>query len=225
MMTSEPHPKTVEQINTLQNSLQRVETNLSTAITSNCQQDNNALLEDFMTRLEQQQQPSPKEIVYVERCTAEQQTQAAASSNPATANNSGKFTVGAVESVYFSKEKLRFDARIDTGAVTSSLGVYNETRFERDGDKWVRFQLEDKEDALTYEYPVERIIRIIQQTSSSADRRPVIKMRFKLGQEKYRAEFSLADRDHLDYQVLIGREFLTDIAVVDVSAKYLQGGE
>ena len=33
--------------------------------------------------------------------------------------------------------------------------------------------------------------------------------------------FNLADRSHLDYQLLIGRSFLRDIAVVDVSRQRL----
>ena len=35
-------------------------------------------------------------------------------------------------------------------------------------------------------------------------------------------EFTLADRSHLDYEMLLGRNFLTDVALVDVSRKFIQ---
>ncbi|NMP17217.1 RimK/LysX family protein [Thalassotalea sp. Y01] len=218
--TSDQSEDSAQHLQQVNNKLDSMEKNLTTQIDAQCQQDNQALVDELVVALEAQkvdQKAPEKEIVYVENCSEESKDDAEVTSD--------KMIVGGIESVFFTKEKLKYSARIDTGAVTSSLGVYNEKRFERDGKKWVRFSLNKDENAHMYEYPIDRIIRIIQQTSSDVNRRPVIKMRFKLGDKDFSADFSLADRDHLEYQVLLGREFLQDIAMVDVSAKFLQGGE
>jgi hypothetical protein len=40
-----------------------------------------------------------------------------------------------------------------------------------------------------------------------------------IGHISQTAEFTLSDRSHLDYQLLIGRNILQDVMVVDVSEK------
>ena len=44
-----------------------------------------------------------------------------------------------------------------------------------------------------------------------------------VGDLKEQTEFTLADRTHLTYPLLLGRSFFKDIAVVDVSRTYIQG--
>lgn len=133
--------------------------------------------------------------------------------------------MGEVEKIYLVKEKITFDARVDTGAVSSSLGVFNATKFERDGENWIRFTLTPNKESQMYEYPIVRMIKIAQRSGTPADNRPVIELQFKLGEQSYVSNFNLANRSHLEFQVLIGREFLRDIAIVDVSKKYVIGGK
>lgn len=134
----------------------------------------------------------------------------------------GKLRVGAVENIRLVKEKIAYDARIDTGADFSSVGVYNIKTFERDSENWVRFSLQDEDAATRFEYPIFDTIRIKVSSTETADRIE-IKMDIELGGVKYKNQiFNLADRSHLRYQLLIGRSFLRDIAVVDVSRRNLQ---
>ena len=49
--------------------------------------------------------------------------------------------IGEVESISFLKKNIQLDARIDTGATTSSLRAVNIEHYERDGKKWVRFDM------------------------------------------------------------------------------------
>ena len=129
--------------------------------------------------------------------------------------------MGAVENVLLTKEQLEFNARIDTGADASSLGVYNIKRFERDGKKWVKFALSEKAEAEVFEYPIFDTVKIKQSSSFNEDRIE-IKVDIQMGGVNYEKQlFNLADRSHLQYQLLIGRSFLRDIAVVDVSRKRL----
>jgi hypothetical protein len=118
-------------------------------------------------------------------------------------------------------------ARIDSGASTSSLSAIEITRFERDGDNWVRFKLGLNEtdsvvDSVRDEWieaPLERRVRIIQ--ASGEDSRPVISQMMTLGPLRERVQFTLNDRTHLDHPVLLGRRFLMDIAIIDVAEQYL----
>lgn len=50
--------------------------------------------------------------------------------------------IGAVENIYVLPMKVPFPARIDTGAETSSIDVGKFKTFERDGEKWVSFDLD-----------------------------------------------------------------------------------
>lgn len=118
-------------------------------------------------------------------------------------------------------------ARVDSGANTSSLSASDITRFERDGEDWVRFKLALNDDDVAVESqrdewieaPIVRRVRIVQ--ASGEDSRPVISLLLTLGPIRETVEFTLNDRSHLDYPVLLGRRFLMDIAVIDVADTYL----
>ena len=198
------------------------ESHLVTKLEQLCQVDHKKLalaisslitLEQPQPLLNTRQSKADDELAYAEACTPIPEK--------SRIKIDHKLVLGQIEKVMLTKEMRSFDARIDTGAVTSSLGVYNLSRFERDGKKWVVFSLDKDKKSPTYQYPIKRIIRIALSSINKINRRVVIQLNFKLGGQSYNSEFSLADRRHLDYQVLIGREFLLDRAVVDVSARYL----
>lgn len=138
-----------------------------------------------------------------------------------TRNVIGKLLLGEVENVRLLNENVELSARIDTGAETSSLGVYKLQDFERDGKTWVKFKLVNKKSAPIYEYRVNGRVRIKQHANTEGDERFEIKMNIGLGNKDYpRQVFNLADRSYLEHQVLIGRSFLTDVAIVDTGSKY-----
>lgn len=137
----------------------------------------------------------------------------------------GKLLLGEIERVRFPKEKFVYRARVDTGADTSSLNAQNLTVFERDGEKWYRFQLAEGKDAKKLEYPLKKYVRVIQQSAKNAQRRPVVEVTVEIGGKPYTTEFTLADRSHLTYKVLLGRSFLDGVGIVDVSQSYLTSKE
>ncbi|SDJ77680.1 ATP-dependent zinc protease [Billgrantia gudaonensis] len=118
-------------------------------------------------------------------------------------------------------------ARIDSGANTSSLSAVDVTEFERDGENWVRFKLGlvDSDTVIEsvrgewIEAPVERRVRVIQ--SAGEQSRPVVNLMTSLGPISERVEFTLNDRTHLDYPVLLGRRFFMDIALIDVAEQFV----
>lgn len=135
-----------------------------------------------------------------------------------------KTVLGEAEWVSLERQTNAFQARIDTGAATSSLNATDIVQFERDGKNWVRFNVRhaslDKD--IMVERPVVRSAEVIQSSSNTAIKRPVVSMLVKLGPITEKTEFTLTDRSHLNYPVLLGRSFLKDISVVDVSKKFTQ---
>jgi hypothetical protein len=138
-----------------------------------------------------------------------------------------KAVVGRSEWIGLPDVGTYLKARVDSGANTSSLSASEITRFERDGANWVRFKLGVTDDDVVVdgvrdewiEAPVERRVRILQ--AAGEESRPVVSLMMTLGPIRESVEFTLNDRTHLNYPVLLGRRFLMDIAVIDVAETYL----
>lgn len=135
-----------------------------------------------------------------------------------------KTILGQTEWAYISAAKSNFEARIDTGAKTSSLNALDIQRFERDGKRWVRFKLPhaNGDEATLIETKIDRIAKIIQSSTPGVENeRIVVKLRIHIGGISHMTEFTLADRSHMEYPVLIGRSFMQDLVLVDVSQEYV----
>ncbi len=133
-----------------------------------------------------------------------------------------KEIIGAIEWLYLDPPGRHYRARIDSGAETSSLSASNVVEFERDTDDWVRFTFQHnaEEDPIELELPVKRVILIRQPATTEAERRVVVEFDIRLGEELQTTEFALTDRSHMTYPMLLGRAFLMDIYVLDVSRSY-----
>ncbi|GAM71859.1 hypothetical protein JCM19236_1484 [Vibrio sp. JCM 19236] len=83
--------------------------------------------------------------------------------------------LGSIEMVEFEQINQSFEARIDTGAATSSLNAVDIQEFERNGNKWVRFNLstDKEEDAepVWMEAPLIRYAKVRQSNTAKAERR------------------------------------------------------
>jgi hypothetical protein len=136
--------------------------------------------------------------------------------------SSDKLVVGEVERVRIDPPGGYVVARIDTGAGSSSLHAEQMVEFERDGKRWVRFDLKLDDGVATLERPIKRFVRVVQQADPEGSRRPVVEMRVRLGNVRENVEFTLADRSHMDNEMMLGRNFLTDVALVDVGRQFVQ---
>ncbi|MEM1432556.1 MAG: RimK/LysX family protein [Pseudomonadota bacterium] len=141
---------------------------------------------------------------------------------PTIINDQGRLLLGGLEEVWLDPPGVTMVARMDTGADSSSVNAQNLQEFERDGDDWVRFDWVIRDNVYTVERPIERYVRVIQQADPEGTRRPVVALRLKIGTTDDRFEFTLADRSHLEYQMILGRNFLTNVAVVDVGQQFVQ---
>jgi hypothetical protein len=131
---------------------------------------------------------------------------------------------GWVEEGLLLPEKVSVKIKLDTGALTSSMDAKDLERFEKDGRKWVRFNVEVKDSEtgkmvnIPFERPVERNVKV--RGAGGAEHRPVVKLRMCIGDRVYNEEFSLKNRGKMLYPVLIGRRTLEHLGAVDVSRTF-----
>jgi len=116
------------------------------------------------------------------------------------------------------------EARIDTGAESTSIHAEDIQLLERDGKRYVRFQVLDPTSGEKAQ--MEKRFRrrvLIKQQGGELERRYVVRMWITLGGIRARVDVTLTDRSGFDYPLLIGRNFLTDHMIVDVSQHHVLG--
>ncbi len=138
-----------------------------------------------------------------------------------------KLVLGAVEEISIEPSGLIIESIVDTGAPTTTLRAQTLTRFERDGEDWIRVQLlppqaDSKAKPASIELPIKRHIRTTR-VGFPSQRRPVVEMNLTVGEVTHLVEVSLTDEGGTDVVMLLGRNFLKDAAVVDVSRRNIQG--
>lgn len=139
-----------------------------------------------------------------------------------TNNVQDKVVFGQLEYTTINPSGWRMKSRIDSGATTTSIDARDIKPFERDGQSWVRFNLFDRNNGKTFEIekPVSRIVEI-KRHGTEKQKRYVVELELTIGSVSDRVEVSLTDRSDFTYPVLIGRNFMMDRAIIDVSKKYV----
>ncbi|PPK52032.1 ATP-dependent zinc protease family protein [Marinobacter persicus] len=178
-------------------------------------QSTQTILDAIATQVEKPNCPPPEETPVCKAALAKSEQ---------SARLEGKLIVGELEKFYLAGPGLVYNARIDSGAETSSIYARNVQPFERDGNNWVRFDVpvpgENSESWVTLEKEVSRWVRIIQANSEEAEHRVVVELQFAIGDHHQVAEFTLANRKNLTYDVLIGRNILRDVMLIDVGKEF-----
>lgn len=125
--------------------------------------------------------------------------------------------VGWLEKICVSDINFPFLAKLDTGALTSSINAKIIKKFKRDDKSFVLYRLmDDNKQSDVFESEITRYTRIKNKTGEEGlIRRPVVMMTFKIGNREVQEEVNLADRGHFNYSVLIGRNMLAGNFAVD----------
>lgn len=135
----------------------------------------------------------------------------------------GKPVIGRVERVSFPEWNLQgLEAKMDTGAYTSSLHCTEIEVHSR--EKFVKFHVPGGEGEpgtdLTAGFTGRRTIR---SSNGLAEERVIVVTTIQIGVRRFPIELSLTDRSDMRFPVLIGRRFLKNKFLVDVSKKYMIG--
>jgi hypothetical protein len=131
--------------------------------------------------------------------------------------------IGEKEWALLEPSDFIYEARIDTGAETSSIHAVDIQLVEKDGKRWVRFKLPNPatDEMVPLERPLHRRVMIKQTASEDLERRYVVRMWVTLGETRVWLDVSLSDREDFEFPVLIGRNMLMDNFAVDVSKHYV----
>lgn len=117
-------------------------------------------------------------------------------------------------------------ARVDSGAKTSALHAVNIAPFEKDGENWVKFDVNPiQNNVKTVLHCEAKMIdkRIVKSSSGYRELRYVIQTSLDLGGTQWEIELTLTNRDSMGYRMLLGREAMSGRVLVDPEQHFLLG--
>lgn len=141
---------------------------------------------------------------------------------PGPASTTSKEILGWVEHVRIGKSRLELTAKLDTGADTSSLDATKIRRFRgKDGKRWVEFRVEEDHTGrrVRFKKPLVRTA-YIKEHKGPSQKRSVVMMETCLGEYLQEIEVTLVDRSDFDHAVLLGRNALEGLALIDPALQF-----
>lgn len=128
------------------------------------------------------------------------------------------------EHIFIKGVAEKLDAKLDTGALISSIHAEEKEIFERDGTKWVRFIVTDPGMRNPVRTRIEAAlvrIALIKEPGGQSTPREVVRLGFTVGGRKLAGEFTLNNRSNMLAPVLIGRNVTKLLGWIDPSRTYL----
>lgn len=136
-----------------------------------------------------------------------------------------KLVIGNAEAICLPELGItHLEARIDTGAQTSSLHVDNIECFEKDGRSYVEFDLHPDI------YNLEQVVRCtaplisnrkVKSSNGTFEHRCLITTMLRLGDLQWPIDITLTNRENMTYMMLLGRQAMSDKVLVDPSQSHL----
>ncbi|MEC4005152.1 30S ribosomal protein S6--L-glutamate ligase [Flavobacterium sp. SUN052] len=117
-------------------------------------------------------------------------------------------------------------ARVDSGAKTSALHAINIAPFVKEGINWVKFDINPIQNNLKTVIHCEALLidkRVVKSSSGFREQRYVIQTEIKIGDDIWKIEMTLTNRDSMGFRMLLGREAMSGRILVDPEQKYLLG--
>ncbi|MEA2120445.1 ATP-dependent zinc protease [Halovibrio sp. HP20-50] len=137
-----------------------------------------------------------------------------------------KQVFGWVEKATLQPWGIEVKAKLDSGALTSSLDARDIEMFEKDDEEWVRFRLklEDQISGEVFSDKIERPLyrELAVRGAGGRDERPVVLLEVCMGNTVYEEQFSLRDREEMNYPLLLGRRTISHLGLLDVRETFLQ---
>lgn len=137
--------------------------------------------------------------------------------------------LGHSEVIHLGEEKgLVYDAKIDSGAHTSSVHAKNIETFVKtvnvaNGTQDVMFVRFDTEDAQGKKMRLEKMVSRIHQVKSASgvSSRYFFMDSIWVNSKKYEIEINLADRSHLSKKMLLGKNLINQGYLIDTTKAYV----
>jgi hypothetical protein len=138
-----------------------------------------------------------------------------------------KIILGRREFIDFPDLRLSgIEAKIDTGAYTSSIHCHHIQIVAGPNGKTVRFSLLDP-DHPSYEKQEKELPlvkqKIVRSSSGDEENRAIVRTRVRVGIHTFLTDLSLTDRSGMEYPVLLGRKAIRKYFVVDVALVHATG--
>ncbi|GGH13731.1 ribosomal protein S6 modification protein [Sphingobacterium alkalisoli] len=114
-------------------------------------------------------------------------------------------------------------AKVDTGAETSVLHCEDFKVFEKKGHRYITCHIKphlEEEEILTLTFPVHRE-RVVKSSFGQTETRHIFITKIRMFNRLFDIKLSLRDRSSMSYPMLLGRNFINQKFLVDVSQKYL----
>jgi len=136
-----------------------------------------------------------------------------------------KDVFGWVEMATLEPWDVEVKAKLDSGALTSSLDARDIERFERDDEPWVRFalELENEDNGETFHKELERPLYrdMTVRGAGGRDERLVVLLKICMGGTIHEEQFSLRNREEMNYPLLLGRRTIGELGLLDVNETFL----
>ena len=114
--------------------------------------------------------------------------------------------------------------KVDTGARSSSLHAYDLEFIKKGKTKYVKFKVHPVQKSIKKVVKCQAKIleyRKVKSSNGSTELRPVILTKAKLMGKEWDIEVTLTNRDEMGFRMLLGRESIKNIFLVDVGKSYL----
>lgn len=140
-----------------------------------------------------------------------------------------KKVFGWIEYAFIGKGEYRMKAKLDSGAKTSAIHSQEVEVFKTEaGKEKVRFKIKGsrKEGSKRYWKTVvmtKDVHRTVQVKSSNGDvsARISVLLPVRVGSSILESEFTLTDREDMNYPILLGRNAIAELGLVDCSESFL----
>jgi len=117
-------------------------------------------------------------------------------------------------------------ARVDSGAKTSSIHASNIEVVSKDGDDWVRFEVDPIQDDANILIKCEaKLLRSkkVKSSMGASEERLMIRTPLSIGKDTFIIKLTLASRDTMNYRMLLGREALNRRYLINPAEHCLLG--
>ena len=116
-------------------------------------------------------------------------------------------------------------ARVDSGAKTSSLQATQIKLITKDDEDWVSFNINPLQRNTTIRKTITAKVtgkRSIKGSFGISEERFIIKTRITLGKDTFEIELSLANRNTMEFRMLLGRDAIIGRYLINPAEKKLQ---